>query len=125
MNALSTGSEMVGENRQGLSSVTTEPIKQGVQAGATVAGATAGAMVAGAHGAMVGANIGSTAGNVVTGNTDMAGATQDVTRSMHQGMYQGKMLSHLGERSEEHTSELQSRGHLVWRLLPEKKNQRS
>src|SRR5207253_10027311 len=29
----------------------------------------------------------------------------------------------LGERSEEHTSELQSRGHLVCRLLLEKKNQ--
>src|SRR5690625_6887480 len=29
---------------------------------------------------------------------------------------------HLRERSEEHTSELQSRGHLVCRLLLEKKN---
>src|SRR5690625_6228209 len=29
-----------------------------------------------------------------------------------------------GERSEEHTSELQSRGHLVCRLLLEKKNKR-
>src|SRR5437660_5513749 len=29
----------------------------------------------------------------------------------------------IGERSEEHTSELQSRGHLVCRLLLEKKNQ--
>src|SRR5207253_10061635 len=28
------------------------------------------------------------------------------------------------QRSEEHTSELQSRGHLVCRLLPEKKNKR-
>src|SRR5207253_4046930 len=28
-----------------------------------------------------------------------------------------------GARSEEHTSELQSRGHLVCRLLPEKKNE--
>src|SRR5437660_1956689 len=31
----------------------------------------------------------------------------------------------LGERSEEHTSELQSRGHLVCRLLLEKKNENS
>src|SRR5437870_13863925 len=30
---------------------------------------------------------------------------------------------YLGERSEEHTSELQSRGHLVCRLLLEKKKQ--
>src|SRR5690625_5913006 len=32
-------------------------------------------------------------------------------------------LHHPDERSEEHTSELQSRGHLVCRLLLEKKNQ--
>src|SRR5437660_8199129 len=38
----------------------------------------------------------------------------------------GKRLSWLSsERSEEHTSELQSRGHLVCRLLLEKKNCRS
>src|SRR5690625_7348390 len=85
---------MMGEIRRGLSSVTTEPIKQGVQAGATVAGATAGAMVAGAHGAMVGANIGSTAGNVATGNTDMAGGIKDWSRSKRHGMYKRKRLSH-------------------------------
>src|SRR5437870_8737784 len=34
----------------------------------------------------------------------------------------GSLLAHLGRRSEEHTSELQSRGHLVCRLLLEKKN---
>src|SRR5690625_5389298 len=33
------------------------------------------------------------------------------------------LLSNLRERSEEHTSELQSRGHLVCRLLLEKRNQ--
>src|SRR5690625_5958932 len=33
--------------------------------------------------------------------------------------------NHMWGRSEEHTSELQSRGHLVCRLLLEKKNQRS
>src|SRR5215510_16065072 len=32
-------------------------------------------------------------------------------------------LRHSGDRSEEHTSELQSRGHLVCRLLLEKKKQ--
>src|SRR5690625_6775732 len=31
-------------------------------------------------------------------------------------------ISSMGDRSEEHTSELQSRGHLVCRLLLEKKN---
>src|SRR5690625_6046940 len=35
----------------------------------------------------------------------------------------GKEISRQGRRSEEHTSELQSRGHLVCRLLLEKKNQ--
>src|SRR5690625_6717349 len=32
-----------------------------------------------------------------------------------------QMLNELGDRSEEHTSELQSRGHVVWRLLIAKK----
>src|SRR5437660_4232431 len=35
----------------------------------------------------------------------------------------GKLFIAARERSEEHTSELQSRGHLVCRLLLEKKNQ--
>src|SRR5690625_7098833 len=34
----------------------------------------------------------------------------------------GSPCSHWDQRSEEHTSELQSRGHLVCRLLLEKKN---
>src|SRR5690625_5450934 len=34
-------------------------------------------------------------------------------------------LSHFLSRSEEHTSELQSRGHLVCRLLLEKKNEKN
>src|SRR5439155_4265748 len=38
------------------------------------------------------------------------------------GLVQGRQLAqHRGDRSEEHTSELQSRGHLVCRLLLEKK----
>src|SRR5690625_7403919 len=82
MNALSSGSEMMGEIRQGLSSVTTEPIKQGVQAGATVAGAKGGGMVGGALGAMDGATIGSKERNVATGNKDVAGGTKDIRQSM-------------------------------------------
>src|SRR5437870_8271012 len=37
----------------------------------------------------------------------------------------GQCAGQDAERSEEHTSELQSRGHLVCRLLLEKKNQRA
>src|SRR6266702_8273235 len=37
----------------------------------------------------------------------------------------GKNTLHDAPRSEEHTSELQSRGHLVCRLLPEKKKTKS
>src|SRR5690625_5867990 len=37
-------------------------------------------------------------------------------------MLQGITVEYYGARSEEHTSELQSRGHLVCRLLLEKKN---
>src|SRR5690625_4387773 len=37
----------------------------------------------------------------------------------------GNILAIDKDRSEEHTSELQSRGHIVWRLLPEKKNKQT
>src|SRR3712207_7908395 len=37
----------------------------------------------------------------------------------------GPLQAHLGERSEEHTSELQSRQYLVCRLLLEKKKKKS
>src|SRR5690625_6296969 len=43
----------------------------------------------------------------------------DRTTDQLEADYQGRMYGH---RSEEHTSELQSRGHLVCRLLLEKKN---
>src|SRR5437870_7417439 len=47
-------------------------------------------------------------------------------RSLEQLRYQapGEWGTLLGLRSEEHTSELQSRGHLVCRLLLEKKNKK-
>src|SRR5690625_6271804 len=37
----------------------------------------------------------------------------------------GRIVRRVGERSEEHTSELQSRGHLVCRLLLEKKKKKA
>src|SRR5207253_6106052 len=43
-------------------------------------------------------------------------------RGTPEGIYIGALVT-LEERSEEHTSELQSRGHLVCRLLLEKKKQ--
>src|SRR5207253_4184622 len=53
------------------------------------------------------------------------GVSQLVERRLDMGQPIGlrlRSLLHLVERSEEHTSELQSRGHLVCRLLLEKKN---
>src|SRR5690625_5986475 len=38
------------------------------------------------------------------------------------GLYKAEVIGRQGPRSEEHTSELQSRGHLVCRLLLENKN---
>src|SRR5205809_4625093 len=47
------------------------------------------------------------------------------SRSGHQPPYRGlPRRAHLGGRSEEHTSELQSRLHLVCRLLLEKKKKK-
>src|SRR5690625_5434583 len=40
------------------------------------------------------------------------------------GHFREEGLFHMNSRSEEHTSELQSRGHLVCRLLLEKKKQK-
>src|SRR5207253_5104726 len=40
------------------------------------------------------------------------------------GFALGLQVVHVGDRSEEHTSELQSRGHLVCRLLLEKKKKK-
>src|SRR5687768_17979844 len=45
-----------------------------------------------------------------------------VLRVRAQGLERGRFYERLGARSEEHTSELQSRLHLVCRLLLEKKN---
>src|SRR5690625_5694184 len=55
------------------------------------------------------------------GPTFLAGAAAHVHSPLGgQGMNTGLQDSHhLANRSEEHTSELQSRGHLVCRLLPE------
>src|SRR5699024_8045033 len=91
---LSSGSQMVGEIREGMSSLTTKPAKQAVQAGTTAVGAVGGAIVAGPQGAMVGASMGATAGKMATGGTDVAGATQDITRTA----YQAQMLSHMNDR---------------------------
>src|SRR3712207_8126419 len=53
-------------------------------------------------------------------------ATQVQQRALHQAedqRRQGGALARIGDRSEEHTSELQSRQYLVCRLLLEKKQQ--
>src|SRR5690625_5800358 len=42
-------------------------------------------------------------------------------KKIHGARYENNVLARINQRSEEHTSELQSRGHLVCRLLLEKK----
>lgn len=90
MNIIASGSQMASEIRDNLGGF----IKKPVQTGATVAGAGVGAMVAGSQGAMVGANIGATAGNVVAGDQDIASATHDLTRTA----YQNKMLNNMNKK---------------------------
>src|SRR5215510_15691096 len=48
-----------------------------------------------------------------------------VVRVQERGARRARHLLHLAARSEEHTSELQSRGHLVCRLLLEKKKKKT
>src|SRR5437660_5879156 len=52
---------------------------------------------------------------------------QQIAQDAHERHRRGHVLLSraLAERSEEHTSELQSRGHLVCRLLLEKKNKKT
>src|SRR5690625_6632251 len=52
------------------------------------------------------------------------GPLPDVADHVVQAISIGRVAAHRGSRSEEHTSELQSRGHLVCRLLLEKKKKR-
>src|SRR5690625_7017761 len=52
--------------------------------------------------------------------TEFAGAFKNIV-AIASGLVNGQKLGKNLERSEEHTSELQSRGHLVCRLLLEKK----
>src|SRR5207253_7493970 len=69
----------------------------------------------------------SVAGDLLTTITDCRGLTTTIVYAQHYGtvlpyltMQEGPVVSTI-TRSEEHTSELQSRGHLVCRLLLEKK----
>src|SRR5437870_9818400 len=57
----------------------------------------------------------------VGSHADQAGGLDLVLRAQERGADGGDGV---GQRSEEHTSELQSRGHLVCRLLLEKKKRR-
>src|SRR5690625_6148064 len=65
---------------------------------------------------------GVTPGELLESNTiTLTGITAPATISIANGEYKLGDGSFTAERSEEHTSELQSRGHLVCRLLLEKK----
>src|SRR5690625_7001959 len=55
----------------------------------------------------------------------IAGVDRLVPQPVNPHEFAGRMGGTGEDRSEEHTSELQSRGHLVCRLLLEKKKQRS
>lgn len=105
MGILSSGSNMVGEIRQGLASVTTKPVKGAVQTATTVGGAAIGGAIGGVAGAMQGANMGATAGKIATGESGgMAQATQDLAR----GAYQGEMLKHFAEKKDRHTNNVKN-----------------
>src|SRR5690625_6074895 len=60
-------------------------------------------------------------GDYIQPNEALANEEIDATFSQHVPFME-QFNENTGERSEEHTSELQSRGHLVCRLLLEKKN---
>src|SRR5690625_6095510 len=59
--------------------------------------------------------------NVALGNDQMGPAGSPAITQWHLEAHRRKVIRNAQARSEEHTSELQSRGHLVCRLLLEKK----
>src|SRR5690625_5757205 len=83
-----------------------------------------GAVIGGGAGAAVGAVVGKTLGNTAAGA--IAGAAVGGATGAIIGRNMDRKAQEIADelddvRSEEHTSELQSRGHLVCRLLLEKK----
>jgi len=82
---LASGSELMGEIREGMRATTTKPVQSGIQTTTTVAGAGIGLAVGGLAGMAHGANVGGTAGKVLSGQSDgIAGATQDIGRVAYQ-----------------------------------------
>ena len=85
MGIFTTGSHMVGEIRQVLSSVTTKPIKTGVKVATTTAGGVVGTAGGGFVGGIQGASIGAAVGKVITGEKDISSATQSVAKTLLKG----------------------------------------
>lgn len=85
MGIFTTGTNMVGEIRQVLSSVTTKPIKTGVKAATATAGGVVGTATGGFIGGIQGASVGATVGKVITGEKDISSATQGIAKTMLKG----------------------------------------
>lgn len=101
---MTSGSQMMGEIREGMSSVTTKPAKQGIQTAGTVAGAGIGFAKGGVAGMAMGANIGSTVGKVVSGESDgLGGATRDLSKVAYQTQVMKSLSSNKSSDSETNT----------------------
>jgi hypothetical protein len=81
-NVFSTGSRELNILREQMNSTFIEPMKKGASDTLTVGGAIIGGAVAGPQGAMLGANIGSSAGSAVSGETDLSGMAKDASTNM-------------------------------------------
>lgn len=81
-NVFSTGSRELNILREQMNSTFIEPMKKGARDTLTVGGAIIGGAVAGPQGAMIGANIGSSAGSAFSGESDLSGMAKDVSTNM-------------------------------------------
>lgn len=80
----SSGSELVGEIREGLGNVTTKPMKDSVKGLATVGGAVVGGVATGGspHGIAMGANMGKSVGDMSTGEKNFSDSVSESAQHM-------------------------------------------
>jgi len=81
-NVFSLGSKELSIMREQMNSTFIDPAKKGISNTLTTGGAIVGAVAAGPQGAMLGANIGGSLGNAVTGESDLSEMTRGASINM-------------------------------------------
>ncbi|KAA9014917.1 glycine zipper family protein [Niallia endozanthoxylica] len=102
-NVFSLGSKELSIMREQMNSTFINPAKKGISNTLTTGGAIVGAVAAGPQGAMLGANIGGSLGNAVTGESDLSEMTRGASINM---MMMDRMNRQAQTRSDNNLSEV-------------------